>query len=366
MNPIFAAILAALLSIAQPADPPELPGSTRNARIARPMPADAAQRASVTLTFLASTLTDVQIAELAQLAPNVRIILASTREAALEHAAAADGIDARLLSADMLAKAQKVSWIHSPSAGVERLLTIPGLRDRKEITITNAKGVHGPAIADHAIASLLALTRQLPHYLDAQHKGEWMRGQTPHPAQALAGKTMLIVGLGGIGTEIARRAHAFDVEIIATRRSDVPAPDFVSHVGKPDELVSLLPRADIIAVCTPLTPETENLFDAAMFKHVKRGAYIINIARGKIINTDAMVAALKDGTLAGAALDVTEPEPLPKGHPLWSMSNVIITPHIAADGDITDQRWWALFRENIRRFGQGEQLLNCVDVDAGY
>jgi phosphoglycerate dehydrogenase-like enzyme len=177
---------------------------------------------------------------------------------------------------------------------------------------------------------------------------------------------MLIVGIGGIGSEIAQRAHAFGMRIIATRRSDTPAPDYVERVGKPNELAAMLPEADVVAICVPLTSETENLFDDAMIRRMKPGAYVINIARGRIINTDALIAALKEGRLAGAALDVTDPEPLPAGHALWSAPNVLITPHIAADGELTDQRWWALYKENLRRFGAGEPLLNCVDVQAGY
>jgi phosphoglycerate dehydrogenase-like enzyme len=366
MQLLLAAVLSLVLIVPQPAENAELPGSTRNARVARVMPTDAAERAKVTLTYLTGSMPDEQIKELAQVAPNVRIVRADNREAAMQHAATADAIDARLLNADLLAKATNVSWISIPSAGIERFLEIPGIRERQNITITNAKGVMGPAIADHVMGMLLSLTRQLPHYHAAQQKGEWVRGQTPHRAEALAGKTMLVVGIGGIGTEIAHRAHAFGMEIIATRRSDAPAPDYVTHVGKPDELKDLLPRADVIAICVPLTPETEGLFDEAMFKHVKQGSYLINIARGQVVRTDAMIAALKDGRLAGAGLDVTDPEPLPKGHELWSMTNVVITPHIAASGEISDQRRWALTKENIRRFGAGEPLLNCIDVAAGY
>jgi phosphoglycerate dehydrogenase-like enzyme len=366
MQLLLAAILACSLVLPQPAESTELPGSTRNARIARALPTDSAERARVTLTFLTSSISDEQVKELAEVAPNVRIVRAPSRDAALEHAASADAIDGRLLNAELLAKATRVSWISIPSAGIERFLEIPGIRERENLTITNAKGVMGPAIADHVMGMLLSLTRQLPHYHAAQQKGEWARGQTPHRAEALAGKTMLVVGIGGIGGEIAHRAHAFGMEIIATRRSDAPVPPYVTHVGKPGELKDLLPRADVIAICVPLTPETEGLFDEAMFKHVKQGSYLINIARGQVVKTDAMIAALKDGRLAGAGLDVTDPEPLPEGHELWSMSNVVITPHVAASGEISDQRRWALLKENIRRFGAGEPLLNCIDVAAGY
>ncbi len=371
---IAATVVSALTTGAgaqQPASPaaaatPELPGSTRNSRIARAMPADPAERQKVQLSFLASGLTAEQVTELNTVAPNVRIVVVSGRDAAMEHAAAVDAVDARLVTAEFVAKATRLCWVHSPSAGVERLLVVPGIRERKDLVITNARGVHGPAIADHAMAMLLSLTRQLPHYQELQARREWSREEPPQRPVALARKTMLIVGIGGIGTEIAARAHGFGMKVIATRRSDTPSPDFVEHVGKPDELAALLPRADVIAVCVPLTPETEHLFNDKMLHAVKPGAYLINIARGKIIDTDAMIAALKDGRLAGAALDVTDPEPLPSGHPLWTAPNVLITPHVAAEGQLTDERWWALYKENIRRFGAGQPLLNCVDAAAGY
>ncbi len=344
----------------------ELPGSTRGSRVARVLPADAGERAKVSLTLVAGDLTDEQVKELGEIAPNVKIVRPKNREEAMGLAPEAGAVDGRWVSAEFLSKAGKLSWIHSPSAGVDRLVTIPGLRENKALVVTNARGVHGPAIADHAMAMLLSLTRQLPWYGEAQEKGTWTRDEPPARGVALAGKTMLVVGIGGIGTEIAKRAHGFDMHVIATRRSDAPSPGFVEHVGKPDELAAMLPKADVVAICVPLTKETERLFDEKMIRAMKRGSYLVNIARGKIVDTTAMIAALKDGQLAGAALDVTDPEPLPAGHELWGLKNVVITPHVAADGELTDQRWWALYMENVRRFGTGEALLNCVDVEAGY
>lgn len=360
-------VLAVLVPLALARqDKNELPGSTRGSRVARVLPADAGERAKVSLTLIAGDLSDEQVKELGEVAPNVKIVRAKGRDEAMKLAPEADGVDGRWVSAEFLGKAKKLSWIHSPSAGVDRLVTVPGVRENNALVVTNARGVHGPAIADHAMAMLLSLTRQLPWYGDAQEKGTWTRDEPPTRGVALAGKTMLVVGIGGIGTEIARRAHGFDMRVIATRRSDAPSPEFVEHVGKPDELAAMLPKADVVAICVPLTKETERLFDEKMIGAMKRGSYLINIARGKVVDTPALVAALKDGRLAGAGLDVTDPEPLPAGHELWGLKNVVITPHVAADGELTDQRWWALYKENVRRFGAGEALLNCVDVEAGY
>jgi phosphoglycerate dehydrogenase-like enzyme len=177
---------------------------------------------------------------------------------------------------------------------------------------------------------------------------------------------MLVVGIGGIGSEVAERAHAFGMRVLATRRSDTPAPEFVEKVGKPQDLLTMLPEADVVAICVPLTAETDRMFNAAAFAAMKPGAYLINVSRGRIVDTDALVAALQGRRLAGACLDVTDPEPLPVGHPLWSMPNVLITPHVASDAEVTDERRWTLYRENMRRFGAGEPLLNVVDKRAGY
>lgn len=340
-------------------------GSLRNARIAHAMPTDPADRAKVQLTFLTGELTSTQQAMMKQLAPNVKFI-SVTRQSAITHAAEADGVDARLLSPEFLEKATRLTWVHAGSAGVDSLMSNKALVGNEKIVLTNARGVHGPAIADHAIGMLLQLTRQLGYYASEQERGTWSRGDTPERPIALAGKTMLVVGIGGIGTEVAKRAHGFGMRVIATRRSDTPAPDYVEHVGKPDTLKEMLPEADVVAICTPLTPETQGLFNADMIAAMKKGSYLINIGRGKIVDSDALAAALNDGRLGGACLDVTDPEPLPSGHALWKARNIVITPHVSADSDLTDARRVRLFNENVRRFGAGEPLLNCVDVKAGY
>jgi phosphoglycerate dehydrogenase-like enzyme len=341
---------------------PEPIGSTRNARVAFPMPADK----KIELTFLAGNVTAEQLAELKKVAPNVRVITGMTRQTAMEHAAEANGVDVRFATPEFIAKAPKLVWVQATSAGVDRFLTNKPLVETDRIVLTNMKAVHGPAIADHAMAMLLELTRGLRFYDEAQKKGKWAdESPTPRPV-ALQGKTMLVVGIGGIGTEIAQRAHGFGMRVIATRRTDAPAPAYVERVGKPEDLVKMLPEADVVAVCVPLTAETEKLFNAAAFEAMKKGSFLINIARGRVVETGALVEALKSGQLAGACLDVTEPEPLPEGHPLWGMKNVVITPHTAADAELTEERHWALFKENVRRFGAGEPLLNCVDKKAGY
>jgi phosphoglycerate dehydrogenase-like enzyme len=216
-------------------------------------------------------------------------------------------------------------------------------------------------------AMLLALTRDLPVHLAGRAEGAWNReGSGVLRPVVLQGRTLLVVGLGSIGTEIARRGQGFGMHVIATRRTDAPSPSFVEHVGKPEELLALLPRADVVAIALPLTDETKGLFGPEAFAAMKPSSYLVNIGRGRIVDTDALLASLESGHLAGACLDVTDPEPLPSGHPLWSFPNVVITPHVSSEGEITDERHWELMRENLRRFDAGEPLLNVVDKRAGY
>jgi phosphoglycerate dehydrogenase-like enzyme len=182
----------------------------------------------------------------------------------------------------------------------------------------------------------------------------------------VGGRTLLVVGLGGIGTEVARRAHALGMRVIAIRNSRREGPDFVAEVGLPEDLHAFAARADAVVSAVPLTPETTDLFDAAFFAAMKPGGWFINVGRGRSVVTDALVAALDSGRLAGAGLDVTEPEPLPAGHTLWSRPNVIITPHVAASSDVQGERYWVLVAENLRRYAAGEPLLNVVDIERGY
>lgn len=272
-----------------------------------------------------------------------------------------------ICSSDLIAAGRDLHWVQSYSAGVERCVDTPALRERGMI-LTNAQRLYGPAIAEHAVGMMLMLARGLDVYHLRQARGHWDRGLDDYADSTweLADRTLLVVGLGGIGTEIARRAHALGMDVIATRSSSRRGPEFVSYVGLPHELHELASRADIIVNATPLVPATEALFDAAFFRAAKRGAYFINIGRGRSVVTEDLVAALESGHIAGAGLDVTDPEPLPEGHPLWSMPRVIITPHISARTQASGERRWLLVRENLRRYAAGEPMLSEVDVSRGY
>ncbi|MDH3409910.1 MAG: D-2-hydroxyacid dehydrogenase, partial [Gammaproteobacteria bacterium] len=183
--------------------------------------------------------------------------------------------------------------------------------------------------------------------------------------QSIGGKTVLVLGLGGIGLQSARRLAALDMKIIATRRSSREGPSFVDYVGLSSERLELAAQADFIVNALPLTAETTGILDAEFFAAAKRGAHFINVGRGKTVVTDDLVAALESGQLAGAALDVTDPEPLPADHALWQMGNVIITPHVASRGG-NFIRHSMLAKENLRRFVAGEALYNVVVAERGY
>jgi phosphoglycerate dehydrogenase-like enzyme len=224
-------------------------------------------------------------------------------------------------------------------------------------------------MAEHAIALMLALARSLPVYAAEQRAGEFTRGfrelRAERPVE-IEGKTLLVVGLGGIGTEVAKRAHAFGMRVVATRASGRTGPDYVSYVGLPQELPQLAKDADFVVNCVPLTPATTGIFNAAFFSSMKPTAYFLSVGRGRSTVTADLVAALKAKRIAGAGLDVTDPEPLPSDSELWTLPGVIITPHVSADTKLADETRMAVVLENLRRYVAGEPMLSVVDIDKGY
>lgn len=317
------------------------------------------------LRYLTNVVDEDEARTLAELAPNVEFVRGLTPAEAVARAAEFHGADAHLLTPDFLAAATNLRWVQARSAGVDQYVELPGIRNNELVVLTNMQGIHGPVIAEHVMGTLLALSRDLPAYLEAQARGEWAR-EAGSGQRALAGATMLVAGMGGIGTEVAKRAHGFDMRVLATVRTKRAAPSFVDELGTDKDFERFLPLADVVVICLPLTSETEGLFDARILDLMKDDAVLVNIGRGPIVDTDALVRALEEGKLGGAALDVTDPEPLPAGHPLWALDNVVITPHVASRAGLTGARRDVLFRENVRRFGAGEPLLNVVDKRAGY
>jgi len=225
-------------------------------------------------------------------------------------------------------------------------------------------------MAEHVLGVTIALARRLPHAMRSQAAHHWAQDELEGPSSGvriLHGARMGIVGLGAIGAELAKIAAPFGFRISAIRRRiDRPAPDGVDEVWTPDRLPDLVAKSDVIVIAAPHTPETKRLIGRRELDVVKRGAFLINVARGKMIDDDAVIEALRDGRLGGAALDVFTQEPLDPQSPYWDLPNVIITPHTS--GSLQD--YWtplvALFADNLRRFESGRELVNVVDKMAGY
>lgn len=263
--------------------------------------------------------------------------------------------------------ARNAMWLQAFSAGVEACVRHPVLKSNTHLIITNNKGIASPSLAEHAITMVMMLEQRMQIYVNNQSQGKWAWDAVPRgTVRELKGKTLLVVGLGGIGGQVALRAHALGMKVIATRNSSHRGPEYVDYVGLPDELLNLAARADYVVNALPLTPATTGLFNAKFFKAMKNDAFFVTEGRGKSVVTDDLVAALRAGELAGAGLDVTEPEPLPPEHPLWGMKNVIITPHTGGITADAGQRRTLLVRENLRRYVNGEPLLNMVDIKKGY
>jgi phosphoglycerate dehydrogenase-like enzyme len=315
------------------------------------------------MRILIPAMDDARLAQLRQSAPCVELAIAFGETEALVEAAEVDASYA-YCSSELLSVAPRLRWVQVASAGVERY-PLREMRARG-ITFTNAKGIYGTQLADHTLALILAFSRQLPFLFRAQQRQVWENRQN-YPPGELEGQTLLIAGLGGAGLETARRARGFGLRVLATRHHvHLPKPDFVDEVHPPERLHDLLPEADWVAVCLPLAPATRNLFQDREFTLMKRTACIVCVTRGEIINTDALLRALEAGEIAGAGLDVTDPEPLPPGHPLWTKENVIITPHASGHSPHAGARMFNLLCENVGRFAAGQPLLNVVDLELQY
>jgi phosphoglycerate dehydrogenase-like enzyme len=261
---------------------------------------------------------------------------------------------------------KNLRWVQNYFVGIDRCTENSLLREGK-VLLTNTKAIPGPGMAEHTIAMMLMLARKMHIYYQQQQKSQWRRlSNAGKHVVEVNGKTMLVVGLGGIGRQVAKRAHGLGMRVIATRNSSRKGPDYVDYVGLADEMTELAKKADVVVNITPLTEATRGMFNRDFFETMKPTAFFINIGRGKSVVTEDLVVALNTNEIAGAALDVTDPEPLPANHPLWKLPNVIITPHNSAPSDQMLQRFWTLVRENLRRYTAGEPMLNVVDINRGY
>lgn len=310
---------------------------------------------------LVAGVSEQELKDLKQAVPEVDLFTARGEELASK-VIDADGL-VGTCSPEVVKAGRKLKWVQVGSAGVSYCM-YPELVE-SEIILTNAKIIQGPEIADHALALLLFLTRNLSSAAENMSVGEWNRRSYSSLVE-LKDKTALVIGVGGIGTQVAERASAFGMDILGIDPKDISYVNSIEKVGKPDQLRTFLPSADVVFMCAPITPESNLMFGSEEFSLMKKGAYFINVSRGKIVDTQALLEAAKSGHLAGVGLDVTEPEPLPEQHPLWQLDNVIITPHIAGQSDGIGQRRMDLYKENLKRFANGLPLRNVVDKKRGY
>lgn len=280
------------------------------------------------------------------------------------------------LNAEQVKAAPRLRWIHSTAAAVHQLL-IPEIVNSR-ITLTNARSVHGPVVAEHVLALMFALAKRLPTAIRMQQQHQWAQEamtQEQPPLTELRDSTLGIVGVGSIGGEVARGASALGMRVIAVRANPMKGVDWVSasdplraqhRVYGERDLNRMLKESDFVVISAPVTNATTKIIDGQALAAMKPTAYLINVARGALVDESALVEVLQARKIGGAALDVFEHEPLPPDSPLWDLDNVIITPHQAGISHRLWERQYKLFSENLRRFETGAPLLGLVDKTAGY
>ena len=287
--------------------------------------------------------------------PGVSIHGASDETEIKDRAGEMDILLTAVISDELIKKASNLKWIHSCTSGMDHILNLPSLG--KDILITSSHGIHGPQVSEMALHLMLALSRNFQGIVRNQEQRIWDRW----PAKLLYQKKVGILGVGVIGKEIARKCKAFGMTVYGITRTRRQI-DSVDYPFGEDELLHVIPEVDYLILVVPLTPRTNKMIDAKALSLMKSTAFLINLARGEIVDEDAMITALKQGKIAGAALDAFCIEPLPQSHPLWGFRNVIITPHGGGLSDMNVTQVSSIFEENLRRFLKGEkqELINFI------
>lgn len=267
------------------------------------------------------------------------------------------------VDSEFLRSRESLCWLQTNSAGVEPYIQ-PGVLAEKTF-LTNATGAYGLAISEHMLGMLFEIIKKLHLYRDAQKKEEW---DSMGSVTSIYGATVLVLGMGDIGGEFGKRCKALGAQVIGVRRKNAEKPDYADRVCLIDELDNILPCADVVAITLPGTEATRNMISRRRLENMKQGAVLLNVGRGYIVDTEALCDSLESGRLSGAGLDVTYPEPLPKGHRLWQIPSAVITPHISGYYHLkeTHERIVGIFEENLKRYFAGEQLKNQVDFATGY
>ncbi len=294
--------------------------------------------------------------------PEVEFVPVTTPEEQLQAVQGADAYIGWITREAFVAAGPQLRWVHAPSAGVERHVAITELVE-SDVTLTNTRGSHAPTIAEHTFAMLLALTRRILELTEYQKQHAWKRPTNP---RGIMGMTMTVVGFGQIGRAIAKRAVGFDMKVIGVDARPSEPPPGVDEVWGLDRLDEALRKADVVAIAAPITPETRGMIDARRFGLMKPDSYLLVMSRGGIVDEAALIAALKEGRLAGAGLDVMETEPLPPDDPLWDAPNIILTPHSSGASEQTTGAVASITTANLRNFVTGAPLSNICDKRAGF
>ena len=302
------------------------------------------------------------IKEYQSVSPKAKVVPV-TKENVMQEIGDADAFIGTI-TPEMVRAGKKLKWTQIMSAGVENVLHKSGGADLRDsnIILTNNQIVQGPEIADHALAMLLYLTRRLydPAWTTAS------KGTGAYPGIELRGRTAVVIGVGGIGTQISFRCWAFGMTVIGVDPEDIPYSPVIQRVVKPDQLNEVLPLADVVFISAPHTPMSHKMVGPAQFELMKQGAYFIAVSRGGIYDLPSLIKGLDSNRLAGAGVDVTDPEPLPKDNALWKFKNVVVTPHIAGRSDKDHARMVGTIKANIERFVNDKPLINVVDKQKGY
>ncbi|MEQ8168408.1 MAG: D-2-hydroxyacid dehydrogenase [Candidatus Eremiobacterota bacterium] len=283
----------------------------------------------------------------------------SSRKDCDDYIEEADILICHKISDELLRKAKKLKWIQLLSAGCDHVLSLPSYR--KEIILSTAKNIHHIPISEYVMSYILSLSHRTFDYMKFQKEKKWARIE----GMELTGKTLGLIGAGSIGKEIARKAKPFGMHIVALKRTPEQV-EFIDEIYGINEMDIVLSRADFIVLALPLIESTKNLIGKKEIEKMKSTAYLINIARGEILDEQALIGALKEKRLAGAVLDVFREEPLGQDSELWNVENLIITPHISWSGEYTFERLSELVLENMARYVNGEQLKYIVERDVGY
>lgn len=303
---------------------------------------------------------------LSEIAPEVAFCLVDPADAGAV-SAALETAEIALLSSDLddrHVQAPRLKWVHCNHAGLTRSCRPEAFA--RGLIVTGAAGRSGPALAEHVIMFALMLSSGYQKFFQAQQRGIWLPNATAPDARALAGQTIGILGMGHTGLALARRAQAFGMHVLGYRRRDAPCPSDVDKMfsaDRGDSIEPILRQADIVVLALNLSDATYHLIDAKALRMMRSEAVIINMARGEVIDQDALISALCDGQIAGAGLDVTTPEPLPANHPLWHAPNTLITPHSTAPLPDKTERAFAILLENFQRYRAGDALLNQVTME---